>query len=70
VVNDLTQQASSFQSNREKLYVLEKSDVPVYQTKWYGFWPMHSVGICSVEPSSVKSDGLVSKTKGAGISKS
>jgi hypothetical protein len=29
MVNDLTQQASGFQSNREKLCVLEKPDVPV-----------------------------------------
>jgi hypothetical protein len=28
-VNDLAQQASSFRLNREKLYVLEKLDVPV-----------------------------------------
>jgi hypothetical protein len=27
MVNDLAQQASDFQSNREKLYVLEKPDV-------------------------------------------
>jgi hypothetical protein len=29
VVNDLAQQASDFRSNREKLYNLEKSDVPI-----------------------------------------
>ena len=30
VVNDLTQQASGFRSNRGKLYVLQKPDVPVF----------------------------------------
>jgi hypothetical protein len=29
IVDDLAQRASDFQSNREKLYVLEKPDVPV-----------------------------------------
>jgi hypothetical protein len=29
VMNDLAQQASDFRSNREKLFVLEKLDVPV-----------------------------------------
>jgi hypothetical protein len=30
VANDLAQQASGFRSNREKLYILEKMDVPVF----------------------------------------
>jgi ribonuclease HI len=40
VVNDLAQQASGFQSNWGKLYVLEKSDVPVCQTGWSAFQSM------------------------------
>jgi hypothetical protein len=40
MVNDLTKQASSFRSNQEKHYVLEKSDVPISQTRWSGFWLM------------------------------
>jgi ribonuclease HI len=37
VVNDLTQQASGFQSNRGKFGFLGKLDVSVYQTGWSGF---------------------------------
>jgi hypothetical protein len=37
VVNDLAQQASSFQANRGKLFFLEIPDVPICQTGQTGF---------------------------------
>jgi hypothetical protein len=37
VVNDLAQQASSFQANRGKLGFLEIPDVPICQTGQNGF---------------------------------
>jgi hypothetical protein len=37
VMNDLAQQASCFQSNREKNGFLENPDVPVCQTGQSGF---------------------------------
>jgi hypothetical protein len=52
------------------LYVLEKSDVLVYQTRWSGFQPMQGVEICSIEPGSAKSDGSVSETEWSRISRS
>jgi hypothetical protein len=48
---------------------LEKPDVPVYQTGGSGFWPMHIVEICSVEPGLAKLDDSVSETGGSGISR-
>jgi len=57
VVNDLTQQASGFRSNRGKLYVLQKPDVPVCHSGCSGFQPMHNAKICSAEPSSAKTGG-------------
>jgi hypothetical protein len=69
VVNDLAQQASGFQSNQGKFDFLEKPDVPVSQTRWFGFQPMQSAMICSTEPSSAKLDGPVSETGGSRISR-
>jgi Mlc titration factor MtfA (ptsG expression regulator) len=37
VVNGLAQQASGFRSNREKLYVLEKSDILVCHSRCSSF---------------------------------
>jgi ribonuclease HI len=37
VENDLAQQASGLRSNQGKLYVLDKSDVPLSQIGWSGF---------------------------------
>jgi hypothetical protein len=54
LANNLTQQASGFQSYRGKFDFLEKLDVPVYQTGQSGFRPMHSSIVCSAEPSSAK----------------
>jgi hypothetical protein len=56
-VNNLAQQASGFWSNRGKLYVLKKMDVPIYQTGWSDFWPMQSAEIYSDELDSAKPDG-------------
>jgi hypothetical protein len=61
-VNELVQQALGFRSNLEKIYVLEKSDVPVYQTGCSDFWLMQSAEICSAETDSIKSDGPVSES--------
>jgi hypothetical protein len=36
MVNDLAQEASGFRSNREKLYVLEKPDVPFCHSRCSG----------------------------------
>jgi hypothetical protein len=47
MVNDLAHQASCFRSNREKMYVLEKMDVPVCHSECFGLYPMHSTKICS-----------------------
>jgi small nuclear ribonucleoprotein (snRNP)-like protein len=69
VANDLTQQASGFQSNRGKFDFLEKPDVPICQTGWSDFWPMCSAIICYVEPSSAKPDDPVSETRGSKISR-
>jgi hypothetical protein len=60
-MNDLAQQASDFRSNRRKFYVLEKLDVPIFQTGWSSFQPMQSVDICSAEPSSAKPDSPISE---------
>jgi hypothetical protein len=51
------------------MYVLKKSDVPVSQTEWFGFWLMQGVEICSAETSLAKPDGPVSKTGGSAISR-
>jgi hypothetical protein len=67
VANNLAQQAWGFQSSRRKLYVLEKSDIPVSQTGWSYFWSMQDVEICSIEPSSAKLDSLISETGGSRI---
>jgi hypothetical protein len=69
VTNDLAQQAPGFWSNRGKMYVLKKSDVPVSQTEWFSFWLMQGVEICSAETSLAKPDGPVSKTGGSAISR-
>jgi hypothetical protein len=52
------------------MFRFPKSDVLVSQTRWFGFWSMQSVEICSAEPSSAKLDGLVSETRGSRISRS
>jgi hypothetical protein len=57
----MAQQASSFRSNRGKFSFLEKSDVSICQTGQSGFSSMHSVIVCSTEPSSAKLDVLVSE---------
>jgi hypothetical protein len=67
VANNLVQQASSFRSNRGKFYILEKMDVPVCQTGYFGFWLMLSAKICYAEPDSAKSDGPVLETRGSKI---
>jgi hypothetical protein len=64
VANDLAQQASCFWSNRWNFGFLEKSDVPVCQTGYSGFQPMHNVIICSAEPSSAKPNGPISEIGG------
>jgi hypothetical protein len=51
LANDLAQQALGFRSNQGKFSFLEKSDVPVCKTGQSDFQPMHSVTICSAEPS-------------------
>jgi hypothetical protein len=60
VMNDLAQQASSFQSNQGKFGFLEKMNVPFCQTGSSSFWPMCNVTICSTKPSSAKLDGPIS----------
>jgi hypothetical protein len=69
VVNDLAQRASSFRSNQGKFSFLEKLDIPICQTEQSGFWLMCSAIICSTEPSSAKSDGLISEIGGSRISR-
>jgi hypothetical protein len=69
MVNDLAQQASSFWSNWEKLYVLEKLDVLVCQIGWSGFQSIHNAEICSAEAGLAKSDGSVSEIEGFEISR-
>jgi hypothetical protein len=84
-VNDLAQQASGFQSNREKISFLEKLEVPVCQagqtgfleklevsvcqTRQSSFWMTQSVIVYFAEPSSAKPDVLVSETGGSRISR-
>jgi uncharacterized protein with NAD-binding domain and iron-sulfur cluster len=70
VVNDLTQHAWGFWSNKGKLYVLKKSDVPICHFKYSGLQPMHSTEICSAELSTVKLDVLESETGWSDISRS
>jgi hypothetical protein len=62
VVNNLAQQASSFQSNRGKFYVMEKLDVLVCQMWCSSFVLMQGAKIHFVEPDSAKPDGPVSET--------
>jgi hypothetical protein len=69
VANDLAQQASDFWSNREKLYVLEKSDVPVFRFRCSDLQLMNNTEICSIESSSTKLDVPELETGGSGISK-
>jgi hypothetical protein len=47
--------------NYGKFSFLKKSDDPVCQTGYSSFLLVHSVTICSVEPSLAKLDGPVSK---------
>jgi hypothetical protein len=68
VVDNLAQQASSFRSNRENLYVLEKSDVLVCHSGRSGLQQMHNAKICSVESSSLKLNVFELGTRGSGIS--
>jgi hypothetical protein len=67
VVNDSAQQASYFRSNRRKLYVLEKLDVPICHSGCSGLQQMHNAKICSTEPSWTKLDVPELETKGSGI---
>jgi hypothetical protein len=63
VVNDLAQQASSFQANRGKFGFLEKLDVLVYQIGQSDFRPRSSATIYSVGLSPAKLNSLVSETR-------
>jgi hypothetical protein len=69
LANDLAQQASGFQSNREKFGFLKKLNVSVFQTGQSDFRLMHNAIVCSAESSSAKPDVLVSETGGSGISR-
>jgi hypothetical protein len=69
LVNNLAQQALGIRSNRGKISFLEKPDVLVRQTGQSDFRSMHSVTVCSSEPSSTKPDVLVSETGGFEISR-
>jgi hypothetical protein len=70
VANDLAKEASGFQSNRGKLYVLKKKlDVLVCNSKCSNFQLMHNLQICSTEPSSAKFDVPKSETEGSDISR-
>jgi hypothetical protein len=69
LVNDSAQQASGFRSNQGNFGFLEKTDDLVCQTGQSGFWPMHSMTVCSAEPSSAKLDVSVSETGGSRISR-
>jgi hypothetical protein len=62
IANDLAQQALGFQSNQRKFSFLKKTDVPIFQTRCFGFWPMQIVEICSIESNSAEPDGPVSET--------
>jgi hypothetical protein len=62
VVNDLAHQASDFQSNWGKLYVLKKSNVLVYHSGCSSLQPMHNVKICLTKPSSAKLNVSESET--------
>jgi hypothetical protein len=50
---------------RKIRFFVKKPNVPICQTGWSGFWPMHSVTIYSAELSSAKPDGLVSESGGS-----
>jgi hypothetical protein len=69
VANDLAQEASGFQPNRENFSFLEKTDVSVCQTRQSSFWLMCSATIYFVGSRSAKLDSLVSKTGGSKISR-
>jgi hypothetical protein len=55
--------------NQGNFGFLENLDVLVCQTGQSGFQPVHSATVCSVEPSSAKSDVSVSETGGSRISR-
>jgi hypothetical protein len=55
-VNDLAQQASGFQLNREKFSFLEKLNVTVCQTGESNFSSMHSAIVYFAKPSLAKMD--------------
>jgi hypothetical protein len=69
VANDLAQEASGFQPNRENFSFPEKTDVSVCQTRQSGFWLMCSATVYFVGSRSAKLDSLVSKTGGSKISR-
>jgi hypothetical protein len=69
VVNNLAQQASDFWSNRGKMYVLEKSYVPICHSGCSGLKPMHGAKICYAKPNLVKSDVPESEIRESGISR-
>jgi hypothetical protein len=54
----------------EENYMSWKSDVSASQIGWSGFRSMQGAKIYSTEPSSTKSDGLISETGGSKISRS
>jgi hypothetical protein len=54
VTNDLAQQASGFWANRGNFSFMKKPDVPVYQTRQFGFWPMCNATVCFVGSSPEK----------------
>jgi hypothetical protein len=69
-VNDLTQQASGFRSNRGNFGFLEKKlHVLVCQIGQSSFQPMYSVIVCFVGPSLAKLDSSISETRGSRISR-